>query len=367
MQVQAAVVNELGSDFSIEDVELGDPGPGEVLVQIAAAGLCHTDLAVQHGHLPFPLPGVFGHEGAGTVVSIGDGVTKVAPGDKVALTFNSCGDCPSCAKGEPAYCHDFLARNLGGVRPDGTSPISKGGTEIGGNFFGQSSFATHSIATERNVVKLPDDADLVAAAPLGCGVQTGAGAVLNSMDCQPGTSLLVLGGGSVGLSAVMAGKVRDLATIIVVEPQAGRRDLALELGATHAVDPVAGPLTDQIRAILPGGVDAVVETTGNLDVMGAALGALAHRGTFGIIGVPADPNAALPVPIMLAQVLGARIIGIVEGDSNPDEFIPQLAKLNQEGKFPYDKLITTLPFTGINDAIAAQARGEAVKVVLVHD
>lgn len=366
MQIKAAVVHEIGGDFTIEQLELGDPQSGEVLVEIASVGLCHTDLAAQHGHLPFPMPGVVGHEGAGVVKAIGDGVTKVAVGDKVALTFNSCGECPSCKKGEPGYCLNFMALNFGGVRLDGTSAISKDGQAYGANFFGQSSFASAAIANQRNVIKLPADADLTIAGPLGCGIQTGAGAVMNSFDAQAGEALLVMGGGSVGLSGMLAGAARNLATIIVVEPVAARRELALELGATHVIDPAAGPVSEQVRAIVPAGVDYVLDTTANAAVLGEAFASLAHRGTIGLIGVPSDPEAVMAVPMIPAQVLGARVIGIVEGDSNPDEFIPELMALHAAGKFPYDRLISTRPFDEINDAIAAQAKGEAIKVVLTH-
>jgi aryl-alcohol dehydrogenase len=367
MEITAAVVHELGADFQLETLTLAEPEAGEVVVEIKAVGLCHTDIAAQHGHLPFPLPGVFGHEGAGVVSAIGAGVTKVAVGDKVALSFNSCGDCPSCQRDEPAYCFEFMAFNFGGARPDGTSALDIEGKGIGSNFFGQSSFASHAIANERNVVKVDDDTDLTLIGPLGCGIQTGAGAVMNTFDCQPGSSLLVLGGGSVGLSAVMAGAVRELANIIVVEPVAERRSLALELGATAVIDPADGPISEQVRAILPAGVNYAVDTTAHNAVLGEALASLAHRGRLGLIGVPVDPTTALPVPMMLAQILGASVTGIVEGDSNPDIFIPELIALHKAGKFPFDKLITKLPFSQINEAIAVQARGEAVKVVLVQD
>ena len=177
----------------------------------------------------------------------------------------------------------------------------------------------------------------------------------------------MLGGGSVGLSAVLAGVVREQSTIIVVEPVAERRRLALELGATHVVDPADGPLAEQVRGILPAGVDYVIDTTGHPAVLEQAFGALAHRGHLGLIGVPADPTAAMPVPIIPIQVLGATVTGIVEGNSVPDVFIPELIALHKAGRFPFDKLVTTMPFAQINEAVAVQARGEAVKVVLVHD
>ncbi|MGW1026796.1 NAD(P)-dependent alcohol dehydrogenase [Streptomyces sp. NPDC002577] len=367
MDITAAVAKEISGPFSLERIALAAPAADEIVVEIAGVGLCHTDLAAKDGHLPFPLPGVFGHEGSGVVVAVGSTVTKVASGDKVVLSFNSCGQCTQCRKGEPAYCQQFMAFNFGGTRPDGTSTLHLGDTALGSEFFGQSSFATHAIAHERNVVKVADDAPLSLLGPLGCGVQTGAGAVLNSLNCAPGSSLLVLGGGSVGLSAVMAGAVRELATVIVVEPHAQRRDLALSLGATHAIDPAAGPLSEQVRTIVPEGVDYAIDTTGMVSVLEQAMQSLGHRAKLGIIGVPADPAAALPLNLIQAQVLGVTVTGIVEGDSDPDVFIPQLLDLHRTGRFPFDKLITTMPFSEINEAVAAQHRGEAVKIVLVHE
>jgi aryl-alcohol dehydrogenase len=367
MDITAAVATEIGGPFTLSTVTLDPPRADEILVRIAGVGLCHTDLAAKDGHLPFPIPGVFGHEGSGEVVEIGSAITKVKPGDKVALSFDSCGRCDQCRAGEPSYCHEFMAVNFGGARPDGTTALHGDGQDIGSGFFGQSSFATHALAHERNVVKVPDDAPLAVLGPLGCGVQTGAGAVLNSLNCPPGSSLLVLGGGSVGLSSVLAAVVRELGEIIVVEPHAGRRDLALALGATHALDPADGPLSEQVRGLLPDGVDHAIDTTGVVAVLEQAMLSLAHRGKLGIIGVPADPNAALPVNLIQAQVLGVTITGIVEGDSDPDVFIPQLLELHRAGRFPFDKLITTRPFSEINEAVAAQRNGEAVKIVLVHD
>jgi aryl-alcohol dehydrogenase len=367
MDITAAVVKEIGGPFSLETVSLDDPAADEILIEIAGVGLCHTDLAAKDGHLPFPLPGVFGHEGSGVVVGVGSAVTKVTTGDKVVLSFNSCGRCTQCRKGAPAYCHEFMAFNFGGVRRDGSSTLHLGDAALGSEFFGQSSFATHAIAHERNVVKVDDDAPLSVLGPLGCGIQTGAGAVLNSLDCEPGSSLLVLGGGSVGLSAVLAATVRELNDIIVVEPHQERRNLALALGATHTIDPAAGPLPEQVRAIVGEGCDYAIDTTGIVTVLEQTMLSLAHRGTLGIIGVPADPEAALAVNLIQAQLLGVTVTGIVEGDSDPDVFIPQLLDLHRSGKFSFDKLITTKPFSEINEAVAAQHRGESVKIVLVHE
>lgn len=367
MEITAAVLEHLGEDFVLQEVDLADPAPDEVLIEMAGVGLCHTDLSVQHGHLPFPLPGVVGHEGSGTVVAVGADVTKVAVGDRVAATFNSCGGCSQCRAGAPSYCAEFMERNFGGARADGTSPISRNGQQYGGYFFGQSTFATHAIARDRNVVPVADGMDLVLAGPLGCGIQTGAGAVMRSMACPAGSSLLVTGGGSVGLSAVLGGVVQDAGTIIVVEPMASRRALALELGATNVIDPEDGPVAEQVRTVLPEGVDFALDTTALLPVLDGVIASLAQRGTLGMVGVPADPESRLSVGLIEMQARGLRLLGIVEGDSDPDEFIPELVDLHLAGRFAFDRLVTTMPFAKINDGVAAQTSGDAVKVVLTHE
>lgn len=366
MKTIAAVLDSQGSDFTLQELEIADPAPGEVLFEVAGVGLCHTDLAVRDGHLPFPFPGVVGHEGSGTVVAVGEGVTKVAVGDRIAASFNSCGECAQCVEGTPAYCAEFMERNFSGARPDGTSALAKGSGQVAGMFFGQSSFARHAMARERNVVLIPESVPLELAGPLGCGVQTGAGAVLNSLDAEPGSSLLVTGGGSVGLAGVLAAVARGVGTIIVSEPMESRRQLALSLGATHAVDPNVAPLSDQVRQIVPQGVDYVLDTTAIGQVITEVIASMAQQGHLGMVGVPSDPAAALNVNLLEMQARGLSFTGIVEGDSDPDTFIPELISLYEQGRFPFDKLITIMPFEQINEAVAAQASGEAVKVVLTH-
>ena len=364
MQISAAVVQEVGAPFTLTEVDLEDPAPDEVVVEIAGAGICHTDIAVQHGHLPFPLPGVLGHEGSGTVVSVGADVTTVAVGDQVAISFNSCEECKQCAKSQPAYCHGFLEYNFGGVRRDGSSGLTSAGTKLGGNFFGQSSLATHALAHERNVVKLPPGTPVELVGPLGCGIQTGAGAVMNSLDVEPGSTVVVAGAGAVGLSAVMASVVREAASIIAVDLHESRRALATELGATHAIDPKAGPLSEQIKEISPAGADYAIDTTAVTPVVEQLLASLGIRGMLGLIGVPADPQAVFSIGLFQPPLLGLTIRGIVEGDADPKTFIPYLLDLHRQGKFPFDKLITTMPLDQINEAVEAQHRGEILKAVL---
>ena len=364
MQVTAAVARTAGADFTIETVELDDPRPDEILVRIAAVGVCHTDLVAREGAMPFTMPAVLGHEGAGVVEKVGPAVTKVAAGDRVAISFRSCGVCGRCQSGDPAYCYSMPMLNYIGMRPDGTKALSQGGEAVSSNFFGQSSFATYALAYERNVLKLPDDIPFALAAPLGCGVQTGAGGVMLALAAPAGSSILITGGGAVGLSAVMGAAIRHCATIIVVEPLAARRDLALELGATHVIDPVAAPdLASAVRAVAPLGVDFAFDTTGRPEILTAVMACLAPKGVFGIVGIP---PAGTPMPGDLGSVLtfGQTVRGIIEGDSDPDVFIPELIAHWRAGRLPLEKLVKTYPFADINAAIAAQHHGDCVKVVL---
>lgn len=365
MKSTAALLTETGGDFTLAEVHVEEPRTDEVLVEIRAVGLCHTDLAARDGVLPIPFPGVVGHEGAGVVLAVGDRVGKVAIGDRVAVTFNSCGQCTTCARGERSYCENFMVKNYAGAREDGSHPLTREGKPISSNFFGQSSFATVALANEQNVVKIDDEIPFELLAPLGCGIQTGFGAVTRSLQATPGSSLAIAGGGSVGLSAVLGGVYAECETIIVIEPHAARRELALELGATHAIDPSEGDVAEQIRAITPRGVDAAIDTSGLPAVLESLVAASAAHGKLGLIGVPRDPAAALSLNLIMTMSVGLTVKGIVEGDSDPDAFIPELVALYCAGRLPLDKLVTTYPFANINDAVADQHAGKVVKPVLM--
>jgi aryl-alcohol dehydrogenase len=364
MQIKAAIAKRAGADFEIGPLELTEPQDDEVRVRINAVGLCHTDIGVRDHPVGLTLPAVLGHEGAGVVEAVGAAVVKVAPGDRVLISFRSCGVCTKCRDGQPAYCAKLLPMNFGGARMDGVSSFVGGG--VSSNFFGQSSFATHALTYERNLVKLPPDVPFSLAAPLACGVQTGAGSILRALDCPPGASVAVIGGGTVGLSAVMAAKARGCAPIILIEPLASRRTLALELGATHALDPLASEIATAVRVIAPEGVDFVVEASGVVAAAQAAFGYLASRGVLGLVGVP--PGAPqLHLPLGLAITLGLSVRGVIEGDSDPEQFIPELLALHKAGRLPFDRLISTFPFDQINAAVAEQLAGRVVKVVLLMD
>lgn len=365
MRITAAVLPSPGADFRLQTLDLAGPGPCDVLVRISGVGLCGTDLAVRRGHLPFRFPAVLGHEGSGMVEAVGRRVSRVRPGDRVVLSFARCGRCSPCRDGLPAYCDRFRRLNFGGTRPDGTPGLRAGSTPVGSNWFGQSSLATHAVVDEAVAVPVRHDLPLELAGPLGCGVQTGAGAVLTALDCRPGSTLLVAGGGSVGLSAVLAAAVRGLAAVVVSEPVQARRRLALALGATHVVDPADGPISEQVRAAVPGGVATALDTTASAQVLRGCVGALATRGKLGLLGVPTDRSARLDLGMLDLQSRGLTVVGVVEGDADPHRFIPHLLDLHQQGRFPFDRLITTMPWERINDAVTAQADGTIVKAVLV--
>lgn len=365
MKVTAAVARAPHAPFSIETLDLEEPRDDEVLIRIVGVGLCHTDLIARDQFIPIPLPAVFGHEGAGVVERVGAKVSKVARGDRVVLSFASCGVCKRCDRHEPSYCQSFPNLNYAGVRSDGTSPLRKDGESVSGVFFGQSSFATCALATERNIVKVDGDAPLELLGPLGCGIQTGAGGIMRSLACEKGASLVIFGGGGVGLSAVMGARVQECGQIILVEPHAARRALALELGATHVIDSSGVDVAAAVRAIAPAGVDYAFESSGLEPVVETALACLGAHGVLGLVGVPPKPESSLTFNLASLITYGHSIKGIIEGDSDPDEFIPELIALHRAGRFPFEKLIKTFPLAAINEAVDAQHRGECVKAVLI--
>lgn len=367
MKITAAVANPGKAGFDIEELELDEPRENEVIVKIAGVGLCHTDLVFkQAGAAVFPQPAVFGHEGSGVVAKVGSAVTKVKAGDKVAITFRSCGHCDRCQAGDAPYCRTMPMLNYVGMRPeDGSKALHGADGDVASHFFGQSSFATYALTYERNLVKTPDDVPLELMGPLGCGIQTGAGGVINSLAAKAGSSILITGGGSVGLSAVMGAKIQGCSTIILLEPMASRRELAMEFGATHTIDPAEAPdLSAAVRAIAPMGVDYAFDTTGVPAVVAAAPACLGSKGVFGIVGV-APPGTPMPGDLGQAITFGHTVKGIIEGDSDPDVFIPQLIEHYKAGRLPFDRMVKTYPLSQIDRAIAEQHDGLCVKAVLI--
>jgi aryl-alcohol dehydrogenase len=363
MKISAAVARAKNTPFTLETLSLDEPRFDEVLVRLVATGICHTDISMRdHKIYPIPHPVVLGHEGAGIVERVGAGVTKVKAGDHVILASNSCGHCPSCVEGMPVYCYDFNAYNFSGSRPDGTSPLSKNGEKIH-YFHAQSTFANYSVTRERSVVKVNKDAPLELLGPLGCGVMTGAGAVINSMAVGVGHSIAVFGTGSVGLSAIMAAKLVGAGIIIAVDLVESRLTLARELGATHTVNPDKESTIEAIKKITGAGVNFTLDTTGNMKVLRQAMDVLAPRGTCGFVG-GAPEGAAVTINVEQIMVGGRTIRGIIEGDSNPEVFLPKLIELYMLGRFPFDKLVKFYPFEEINTAVDDALSGRTVKPIL---
>jgi aryl-alcohol dehydrogenase len=231
MRITAAVARERFGPFSIEKVELTDPRPDELLVKILASGMCQTDQHGRDGYYNTPLPAVFGHEGAGVVEAVGAAVTQFTPGDHVVISFPSCGVCDNCRRKMAWHCQDNLKLKMSGMRPDGSTLMSQDGTPVYSAFFQQSSFATHAIANERFAVKVRRDAPLDLLGPLACSGQTGAGAVLNTLQPEPGDALAVFGVGAVGLSALMAAKIAGCDPIIAIDIHLERLARSREIGA----------------------------------------------------------------------------------------------------------------------------------------
>lgn len=360
--IRAALANGKGEPFAIEQIDLDAPRAREVLVRVVASGLCETDIMMRDEWYPLPLPAVLGHEGAGIIEAVGKGVRRVSPGDHVVLSFSACRVCAPCRRGKTPYCRHMLERNLSGRRPDGTTAYHRQGLPIGGHFFGQSSFATHTIVDEQNLVRVPRETPLEIIAPLGCGMQTGAGAVLYALRPVAGSSIAIFGAGLIGLSAVMAAAVVGCTTIIAVDPDPQRREVAAASGATHVVDPTEDDPVDLIRAMTDDGVDSSVETTGNAEVLRAAVDGTAPFGSCLVIGpAPVGTEAILDVNMLL---FGRSIRGVIGGDLAPEVCIPALIALHQQGRFPVDRLLRHYAFDDINTATSDILSGEIFKPVI---
>lgn len=362
--ITVAVVRQKEQPFTIEKARIRGPQDDEVLVRVVATGLCHTDLIVRDQYYPVPLPAVLGHEGAGIVEALGPGVKDLKVGDHVVLTYGACGHCNPCSGGHGAYCKDFFGLNFGGGALDGSTAIQDpDGNPLHDHFFAQSSFATYALSRENNAIKVPDDAPIELLGPLGCGIQTGAGAVINSLKVTAGSSFASFGAGAVGLSAVMAARVAGATTIIAIDVVPSRLELARELGATHVINSREVDVVEAVRGITGGGANFALESTGRPEVLAQGIEALGGRGVIGVVGAPKlGTKAEFDVNNLL---LGGRSIrGIVEGDSVPKVFIPQLVQLYQQGRFPFDRLVKFYPLDQINQAAEDSTRGVTLKPIL---
>ncbi len=352
-RIQAAVLRRKGGPLKIESVEMEGPRDDEVLVRIVASGICRTDMDFCDDWDQADGAVVLGHEGAGVIERIGKRVRGVRPGDHIVLSYQSCGRCRECRTGNPAHCARLYELNFGFQRPDGSNGLQRSG--VRGHFFGQSSFATYSLVMERNLVKVSKNLPLEVLAPLGCGVQTGAGTVMNSLKVSRGESVAVFGTGGVGLSAVMASRLAGAGPVIGIDIKPKRLKLALKLGATHVINNRHQDVAAGIADITGSGVDYVVETTGYPMMHQLAIDVLNPHGVVALL-TGEEGTDALPE--------GRRTLGIIQGDAVPQLFIPKLIKLYLAGKFPFDRLIKFYRFKDINRAIADSKRGNTIKPVL---
>jgi aryl-alcohol dehydrogenase len=364
MKITAAVVPARSAPFQIEALELANPNPDEVLVRIVASGMCHTDLHARDGYFAnLAYPVVCGHEGAGIVEAIGADVTDISPADPVVISFPWCGECEACRAERISYCTNARALKSGGRRADGSTPMRRpDGEPVYSCFFQQSSFATFAVAPAKDVIKIRRDAPIDMLGPLGCGLQTGAGAVLNAMQPRDGQSLVVFGVGGVGLTGLMAGRIVGCDPIIAVDRLPARLALARQLGATHALENNGADTLAEIRKITGGGAHFALETSAVPAVFRLAVDALRGLGTCVLVG---SARAGTEVSFEMPWLQGGRTVrGVIQGDSRPRDFIPRLVDLFMAGHFPLDRLVTRYAFTDINRAAADAASGAAIKPVL---
>ncbi|WP_026559773.1 NAD(P)-dependent alcohol dehydrogenase [Bacillus sp. J37] len=359
MKIKAAVTHGKGENFKIEEVELAEPKANEVLIKIVASGVCHTDAVARDlGLTPYPV--VLGHEGSGIVEKVGDGVKTIQEGDHVVLSFASCGHCENCLTGHPTVCTEFNDLNFGGKMEDDTHRLQQQGQELS-TFFGQSSFGTYAVANERNVVKVDKDVDLALLGPLGCGIQTGSGTVLNRLKPEFGTSIAIYGTGAVGLSAVMAAKITGCKNIIAIDIHDSRLEVAKELGATHVINSKNADVVESIKQITNGGAHYGLETTGVPVVVRQGLRALRPLGQLAIVGVTPEMNINVHEEIMAE---GKTMVGVIEGDAVPQLFIPELVEYYKNGMFPFDKLVKFYDFNELNEAFEDSKKGLAIKPIV---
>lgn len=362
MDIKAAVTHSQGEAFKLEKVKLAAPESDEIRVRIVAAGVCHTDVVARDlGIAPFPI--VLGHEGSGVVDAVGASVSDLQVGDHVVMSFAHCGNCGHCLTGHPTVCDTFNELNFGGAMDDGSHRLAQDGEALA-TFFGQSSFATYAIAKSRNAVKVNPEVDLALLGPLGCGIQTGAGTVLNRLKPEFGSSIVIYGAGAVGLSVVMAAKIIGCQHIIAVDVHDSRLELAKALGATHVLSGKDVDVVTEIKKITDGGSHYAIETTGVPLVVKQSLNALRPLGTVAIVGITPEMSIDVHNDLMAE---GKSMIGVIEGDSIPRVFIPQLIAYYKAGQFPFDKLVKFYDFEDINQAFADSASGVTIKPVLKID
>jgi alcohol dehydrogenase len=351
--------------IQVRELQLDRPGVGELKIKIHAAGLCHSDLSVINGDRPRPVPIVLGHEAAGEVTEIGAGVSDFKVGDRVVLAFvPSCGECEACLAGRAALCVPGAAANTAGTLTSGERRWSGEEGELLHHHLGISAFAEQTIVSELSAIKIPDDLSYELASLFGCAVLTGVGAALNAAEIEPGQTVAVFGLGGVGLAAVMGAKLAGAGRVVAIDPVAHKRALALELGASDALEGGAGTV-DELKAMTDGGPDRVIETAGSAKVLETAYLATRRGGITVTVGLP-NPEALLSIPAVSLVAEERTLKGSYLGSANPSEMLPQLFDYWRAGKLPVEKLISgRLKLDEINEGFDRLASGEAVRQIVV--
>jgi len=365
MKIRAAVLYEVNAPLKVEEIELAEPKAGEVRVKILVGGFCHTDLHIMRGEFPTPLPAVLGHEGAGVVDAVGEGVTTVKPGDHVLMgVIVSCGRCVKCATGQPYWCENAAQPMMTGTLLDGTSRLSKDGRTIN-HVFCQSSFAEYVVVPETGVAKVREDVPLEKIVGLGCGFGTGLGSVISNprIRVEAGASVAVIGCGSVGLSAIMGAKLIGASKIVAIDVLQNKLAVAREVGATHTIDALKENPVE--RTLLDAGqVDFVFECVGKPESISQAFDMIKSSGSVVIVGaVPMGNKVSLDG---FGFLLGKNVVGVPAGFMRPIVDMPRYVELYMDGKIPLGKLITgTFKLQEIHKAVEALEKGQAIKSVVL--
>jgi NDMA-dependent alcohol dehydrogenase len=370
MKTKAAVLWEVGKDWSVEEIELDPPKQGEVLVKLAASGLCHSDEHLVTGDLPFVLPIIGGHEGAGVVQEVGEGVTWLKPGDHVVFGFiPSCGRCPSCSTGHQNLCDLGAALGLGMQITDGTARHHAQGKDVGLMCL-LGTFAHHTVVNEASCIKIEEDIPLDRACLLGCGVVTGWGSSVYAADVQPGETVVVVGIGGIGANAIQGAKLAGAKRIIAIDPLENKREKAMEFGATHTAESMEAALpvvTDLTWGTM---ANKVIMTmgVGNGELLASALALAAKRGRVVITNIHPAMETSANISLVDLTLMEKQVVGSLFGSGNPRYDIPRLLGLYREGQLDLDGLVTkTYTLDDVNEGYQDMRDGKNIRGVMVYE
>lgn len=365
---KAAVLTQYNEALETKELDLAAPGPGEVKIRIAASGVCHSDLSVKNMTLPLPVPIVLGHEGAGTILEVGEGVTDLAEGDHVVISWvPQCGECFFCTRDQGYLCEAGQLANVTGGLLDGTTRFSDGDTNVY-QMAASGTFSHETVVPAIGAIKIPDDIPFKQAALIGCGVQTGVGAALNTADIRAGDSVAVVGCGGVGLNAIQGARIAGASEIIAIDMVPGKLEMATQFGATQTVNAGDGNPVDAVMKLTEGrGADVAFEVIGLKDTIDQTIQMTRRGGQAILVGVP-KMDVQVELLANLGLVMQAKTIkGCWYGSSNVREFIPQLLELYKKGDLKLDELISrTIGVDEVNEAFEAMEKGEVARSVIEY-